>query len=62
MFSLVVAVLANLYLLLYTLYIYYSFMSYPGYELGTKELRRVIVVFGSFVRNIRHEDYDVLFL
>ena len=59
-FSLVVAVVANLYLLVYTLYIYYSFMSYPGYELGSKELRKVVVVFGSFVRNIRHEDYDVL--
>jgi hypothetical protein len=57
--SLALAVAANLYLLAYTLYIYYGFMRYPLMEVGTKEYREMVLVFGTFVRNIRYEEYQV---
>lgn len=55
--SLSVAVLANAYLLVYTLVVYYSFMRYPSLHMGTKEYRELVLKYGSFIRNIRYEDF-----
>jgi hypothetical protein len=53
-FSLIVACLANLYLLLYTLRIYYAFMKYPQLQLGTPALRDLLLKYGYFIRNLRY--------
>ena len=57
--SLVIAIAANIYLLIYVLYIYYKFIDYSDLEVGSEKFREVTLKYGSFVRNLRYEEYEV---
>lgn len=57
--SLVVAVAANIYLLAYVLYIYYKFIDYSDLQVGSEKFREITLKYGSFVRNLRYEEYEV---
>jgi len=58
--SLAVAIAANVYLLIYVLYVYYKFIDYSDLEVGSEKFREVTLKYGSFVRNLRYEEYEVI--
>lgn len=54
-----VAILSNVYLLCYVLYIYYKMIDYFDLEIGSEKYRELTLKYGCFVRNLRYEEYEV---
>lgn len=57
--SAVVCVVFNVYFAIYELYIYYDMIKYPLAEVGNSTYDYYVVRYGSFLRNVRFEEYDV---
>jgi hypothetical protein len=57
--SLSIAIAANIYLLVYVLYVYYKFIDYSDLEVGTEKFREMTLKYGSFLRNLRYKEYEV---
>jgi hypothetical protein len=57
--SAIVCVVFNVYFVIYELYIYYDMIRYPLAQIGNKTYEYYILRYGSFLKNIRYEEYDV---
>lgn len=55
------SVIINIYFLLYELYIYYDMMKYPVAQIGNKKFEYYAIRYGSLLKNIRYEEYDVTY-
>ena len=51
--------LMNLYFLVYELYIYYDMIKYPVATIGSDKYEYYAIRYGSLLKNIRYEEYDV---
>lgn len=50
----------NVYFVVYELYIYYDMLKYPLARIGNRLYDYYIIRYGTFLKNIRYEEYDVL--
>lgn len=50
----------NIYFLVYELYCYYDMMKYPAAAIGNEKYEYYAIKYGSLLRNIRYQEYDVL--
>ena len=57
--SAVVCVAFNVYFIAYELYIYYEMMRYPLAEIGNRYYEFYVIRYGCFLKNLRHEEYEV---
>lgn len=57
--NLACSIIINIYFLLYQLYIYYDMMKYPVAHIGNKKFQYYAIRYGSLLKSIRFEQYDV---
>jgi hypothetical protein len=55
-------ILANLYFIVYELYIYYDMLNYPKAQIGDEQYEYYLIKYGSFLKNIRYEEFDVILI
>lgn len=46
---------------MYELYIYYEMIKYPVAQIGNEKYEYYAIRYGSYLKNIRYEEYDVIF-
>lgn len=51
--SLSLCILANLYFIVYELYIYYDMMKYPSAVIGTEKYDYYAIRYGTYLKNVR---------
>lgn len=59
--SLAFCIIINVYFLMYELYIYYEMIKYPVAQIGNEKYEYYAIRYGSYLKNIRYEEYDVIF-
>ena len=52
----------NLYFLAYEMYIYYDMINYPKAQIGNEHYDYFVLKYGALLKNIRFEEYDVIFM
>lgn len=57
--SLAFCIIVNVYFLIYELYIYYDMIKYPVAQIGNQKYEFYAIRYGSYLKNIRYEEYDV---
>lgn len=57
--SLAFCIIVNVYFLIYELYIYYDMIKYPVAQIGNQKYEYYAVRYGSYLKNVRYEEYDV---
>ena len=59
MVSVIFCVVFNVYFIIYELYVYKDMIRYPQAEIGNKLYEYYVIKYGSFLKNIRYEEYNV---
>ena len=58
--SLSICIAFNIYFVAYELYVYRDMLKYPLAKIGNKHYEYYLTRYGSFLKNIRFEEYDVI--
>lgn len=60
--SLGFCILVNVYFLIYELYVYYDMIKYPVAVVGNEKYEYYAIRYGSMLKNVRFDEYDVTYL